>query len=320
MAFLHNLFSLRLRLGRLANRKQIVEANVGTREKGARGYDPAAQEAWRKELNIPVRFPRDDFEDVKQMLIDLPLPKVLIRENAKTTDVVIRLGCSSRQLSRVHKRIYFGNGITFPMVFDQVLAKTTNKGRSRLGSELSRLGYDAYRQAWIQLFEILYLNQFHPSANPDSWLEKFKSALKRNPGRHKQEGEESFKKRFAFFLKHCEKLRCSIEPILRRSGTDQTATATTTPTPPPNAIEKQIKQSLWKEITKIPRGVSILGGEAFEEIPYSTENKHPKIENLKSWTSRQLAIALLAIESGLNYQTVGKKVAARRRPRSNRTQ
>jgi hypothetical protein len=274
-----------------------------------KGYDPELQEAWRKELNIPVRSPRTGYEDIRQILIDLQLPRVFLREHSKTTDIVIRLECSSKQLSPVPQKAYFGNGITLPMVFDQVLSKVASKGRSRFSSELSTLGYKAYCQTWIRLFEILYLNQFHPAVNSDLWLTEFKNVLKRKRGRRRQEDARSFMKRFKFFFEHCEKLRDSIAIVVRRSPTRTSVT---------DAIGLKVKQSLWKEIAKIPGGVSILGGEAFLDIPYATKTKSPAIDNLESWKSRQLAIALLAIESGLNYQTVEKRVAKQGRLTSSR--
>jgi hypothetical protein len=279
---------------------------MATRKKG---YDPELQEAWRKDLNIPIRFPRNDYKVIQKILVDLRLPKVFLRENSKTTDIVVRLDCSSKQLSAVLKTMYFGEGVTLPMVFDQVLSRSASKGRSRFGSELSTLGYNAYRQTWIRLFEILYLNQFHPTVDSDSWLTGFKSALKRKSGRRRQQDARSFMKRFAFFLKHCEKLRDSIAAVVHRSRADN---------PMSNTIGMQIKTSLWKEIVTIPGGVSILGGEAFQEIPYAT--KRVVIENLETWTPQQLAIALLAIESDMSYQTVERRVAREGRPTSNRPQ
>jgi hypothetical protein len=282
---------------------------MATQCKNARGYDPEAQEKWRKELGIPARFPYTGNESIQQMLLNLPLPKVFLREERKTTDLVIRFDCSSKQLPSNLKQAYFGEGLTLSKVFDLVLPQRASKQRSRFGSELSRLGYDAYRETWIRLFEILYLNQLHPAANSAPWLTEFRNALRRKRGRRKQEDAGPFMKRFNFFLNQCEKLRASVTAIADRLGAANTMT---------NATGRQVKESLWREIVEIPGGVSILGGEAFLEIPYATQGEVRRVENLKSWTARQLAIALLAFESVLTYQTVEKRVSNQGKPTSHK--
>jgi hypothetical protein len=271
-----------------------------TREQEFPGYNPDLQRAWREALNIPIRSPRTGYEDVQRMLLDSRAPRVFMRERSKTTEVVVRLNFSSAQLSRVLRAMYFGSGINLPMVFDQVLSKTGGKGRSTFGWELSTLGYNAYCQAWIHLFEILYLNRLHPAVNPPSWLAQFKNNLVRKRGRHRQENTESFKKRFKFFEKHCRKLRASIKAVTLQGRSGKVNTFVTA---------ADVKKRLWRGIAKLPGGVSILGGEAFLLIPYGKRNKRGTMENLQSWTPRQLAIALLALESDLKYQTVEKKVA-----------
>jgi hypothetical protein len=279
-----------------------------TQERVSRGYNPDLQRAWREEQKIPIRIPRSGHEKVQQMLTSIRLPRVFLREHTKTTDIVIRLECSS-QLLPVLREMYSKAGFDLPMVFRQVLSKTASKGRSTFSSELSTLGYSTYCQTWIRLFERLYQDRFHPAVNPPSWLAQFKDTFRRKTGRRRQEDAASFNERFTLLFRHCKKLQGSVEDIVLRVRREKSGAGIT---------GKQVRENLWKEILEIPGGHSILGGEAFAEIPYATPRT--VIEDPRSWTPRQLAIALLAFESDLNYQTVEKRVARHGRPTSNKSQ
>jgi hypothetical protein len=283
---------------------------VTIREKASPGYDPDSQRAWREELGIPIRVPRSGYERVQEMLIKIRSSRVFLREHSKTTDVVVRFDCSSAQLPPVLQQMYFGDGVKLPFVFDQVLSKPRTKGRSAFDSELFTLGYNVYCQTWIRLFEILYQDTLHPAVNPPSWLTEFRDRLKRNVGGRRKRDTGTFNTRFTFFLKLCKGLRASIELVMLRARAKNENTEVT---------GRQVRETLWREIIKIPKGESILGGEAFLEIPYATTKKSPVIENLASWTPRQLAIALMAFESGLKYQTVEKRLARHRPPKPTRS-
>jgi len=207
--------------------------------------------------------------------------------------------------------MYFGNGVKLPIVFEQVLTRTASKGRSSFGSELATVAYNAYWQTWARLFEILYQDRFHPAVNPPLWLTEFKNNLKRKQGRRKHVDAGTSRKRFRFFLSHCKELRRSIEVLMLQKRSHNLT---------PGAIRMHIGESLWRQILEIPWGHSILGGEAFAEIPSTSRKKCPMISNLDSWTPRQLATALLAFESDLQYHTVEKKVANHGHRKSNRPQ
>jgi len=239
-----------------------------------------------------------------------------MREHAKTTDIIIRFNFSPLQLSETHQAIYFGNGLTLPTVFEQqvlsrtagqVLSKTPGKKRSTFRSELSTVAYNAFCATWIRLYKLLYLDTSHPSVRATAWIAQFERSLTRKPGRCKQEDDACFRKRFAVLLKHCSTLWNSIATVKHQEETKGSTTF---------VPDIEVRKRLWKEIAKVPGGVLILGGEAFLLIPYGTRERPGKVEDLESWTPRQLAIALLAIETESQYQTVEKRVSRLRKSRN----
>jgi|SRR5690348_907194 len=217
------------------------------------GYNPDLQEAWRKALNIPVRSRRTGYEEVEKRLLATWPPQVSLRERKKTAKIVVTFDFSSLQLSPTHQLMYFGDGINLAEVFEQALSQTPGRGRSTFRSELQTLSYNAYCQAWVRLYEILYLNTSHPSVRPTLWLEAFQRRLARRAGRRKRGDEAFLKKRFKVLLEHCGRLWESVKAAREQESKLHKD----------SGLSLEIRKRLCNQILKLPYGVSILAAKRF---------------------------------------------------------
>jgi len=268
-------------------------------------YEPELQARWRKDVGVPFRAPRAGYEEVVKLVDAAWPPTVLMRENSQTTDIVIRLNCSSRQLTPDHKRVYFGNFMPLKRVFEDALSMAAAAKESTIRWKLAAEAYHAYKLTWLCVFRSLYLDQFDPRINPPEWLSNVEKTFSRRrpPGRLKKDDDTQLRSRFKLLVGQCERLR-------REIGEHQAKKSIET-----EGDHVHILRSFWKEILKIPGGVSILGGEAFLKIPYGKQGKPAKLEDLTTWKPRQLAIALLALERKQDYHTIERKFPLRKKPK-----
>ena len=268
-------------------------------------YEPDLQREWREDVGMPLRSPRAGHEDVVQAVLASWPPEVFMRENLKTTDIVIRFPWSSRQLSDAHRRAYFDNHVPLKRVFSDLLSTVAARGESTIKLKLAKEAYDAYKLTWLRLFRSLYLDQFDPRINPPEWLSDVEKAFssRRHSGRLKKDDEKQLRSRFKMLLEHCKRLHQQIAEHQAKKSTEI------------EGGRVHILRRYWKEILKIPGGISILGGEAFLEIPYAKQPKPPCLKDPTSWKPRQLASALLALELKQDYHTIERKFPVQKKPK-----
>lgn len=250
---------------------------------------------------MPLRSPRAGYEEVVQAVIAAWPPTVFMREHLKTTDIVVRVNYSSRQLTPAHRRMYFGNFMPLERVFDDALSIAAAAKESTIRWKLAAEAYHAYKLTWLRLFRSLYLDQFDPGINPPEWLSKVEKVFssRRRPGRIKKYDDNRLK----VLVDHCERLHRKISEHQAKKSIET------------EGDHLHILRSFWKKILKIPGGVSILGGEAFLKIPYGQQVKPANLEDPTTWKPRQLGIALLALERKQSYHTIERKFPLRKKPK-----
>jgi hypothetical protein len=273
-------------------------------------FEPDLQRKWRKDAGQPERFPRGGYQEVINLVNAAWPPDVFMREHQKKTDIVIRFVGSSRQLSPAHRNTYFKNSMPLTEVFEDAISnlppsisphKAMMKGKNTLRMNLATEAYRAYKTTWLRLFRIQFLNQIYPAQSPPQWFLDMEKVFKapRPVGRPKQVSvsDRRVRRRFDLFLFHAKWLRQAISDYLVLKPAEARGERT------------DIANAFWGVILKIPGGISILGGEAFDAIPYEKRNKHASLEDPRTWKSRQLAMVLLAIETGQAYHTIERKLA-----------
>lgn len=266
--------------------------------------DPERQEQWKEIAAVnQKRFPRIEERDVIALVNAAWPPTIFLHEDENTTDIVIRFSSSSRHLSADHQRIYFTESRTLANIFDEAISKPRESGESALRSELMVQGYRAYKRAWLYLFQSMWRNQTHPAHNPPEWFRLVEKAFeqRRSPGRPKNVPQDQIRVRFDRLLKHTQKLRGTIAQYLKDKASQN------------RGHRSDIVRTFWRDISKISGGQLILGGEAFIKIPYGKQDKPASLADPSTWNARQLAIALLAIETEQDYHTIERKLAERRR-------
>jgi hypothetical protein len=259
---------------------------------------------WREEFITRLRFPRAGWAAVSALVCNSANVKILVNEQAKCTDVILRFPSSSRQLPEAIRKAYARSGTTIEEAFNEVLWKKPLARRSTLWSEIARSGYKAYREAWLHLLQTLYLGHFHPDA--DEWLrqqlEDLKKVTRRSLGRRADKKEENDfrQRRFKSLLARTQKLH----QLVQRCVDQQLAEP---------AIRKAVFAELWG--SRIDAAVLNRQDSAFGKIIYATATKEARLHDPHSWTPRQLAKALFALESGRQYGTIEKEFAEPRKQR-----
>jgi hypothetical protein len=266
-------------------------------------YDSGLQAKWRKDVGVPLRSPRVGYEEVVQAVINSWPPTVFMRESNKTTDIVIRIPWSSKRLSDAHRGAYFGHAVPLPRVFSDILSTTASKGENRFETKLANTAYQAYKLMWIRFFRSLYQDQFDPRINPPKWLAEIETIFnsKKDKGRREKDDAKRLQNRFELLVSCCEDLHGRIAHYNKNKNVHD------------GNRRFDILRTFWKEIQKIPGGISILGGEAFLKIPRTKLFNKPRFEDTTSWEPRQLGIALLALELQQDYHTIERKFPRRRR-------
>jgi hypothetical protein len=270
-------------------------------------YEPDLQRAWRKAAGLPARYPRIGYEEVVELVNAAWPPTVFMREHIKTTDIVIRFAGSSRQLTDAHRKIYFENFVPLRRVFDDAISKASAKRENTSRWKLATEAHRAYQMTWLRLFRVQFLNQVYPEINPPKWFSDMEKIFnsRRPPGRPKKDNDDQLRsKRFNLLLDRAERLHQIIGDHLAKK-------------PAENRSDRvEVLRTFWRQILKVPGGISILGGEAFNKIPYGKQDEPAKLEDPTTWKPRQLAMALLAFEVGQAYHTVERKLATMKKKRS----
>jgi hypothetical protein len=257
---------------------------------------------WRKDLIEVRRWPkpgRKDIEDLLKRALDM---RVSLRENKNHAAILLKFPASTQQLPRAVQEICSRIGMSSEEIFAEVLLKKPNRGSSTLWSQLVRTAYKAYRETWLQIEELLYLDHFHPDADQyfDAELSVLRKETARSVGRRQLLAKEKLspKRRFKELLADCENIHSLVKDCIRRK-----------------LSEPEIRKAVFTRIRgkRIDKGVLTREGEAWRLIPYGRQSCVVSLHDPRSWESHQLAIALLARERCLKYQIVEKKIAFMRK-------
>jgi hypothetical protein len=265
--------------------------------------EPELQEQWRRIAGVnQKRFPRIGHKEVVDLVDSAWPPTVRMRENRGTTEIVIRFHGSSNQLSKDHQRIYFGRSSPLRGVFEDAISDARVTGEDTIRWKLMTEAYRAYQMTWLHLLRSLWLNRTNPETDPPEWFKDVKKAFnaKRQLGRPKKK-KTQLQTRLDFLLGHTKRLRQTIEGYLADKPDRN------------KSYREDIVCELWRDIQKIPGGHLILGGEAFMPIPYGKQDSPASLAEPNTWKPRQLAIALLAIETGQKYHTIERKFPEHKR-------
>ncbi len=252
---------------------------------------------WRAEFGGVRRTPRPWNPEVADLL-DSSWPVTLfLRENKKTTDIVLRLPLSSQQLSEKVKEAYFRQGISIKNAFQEIVWNAPRIGDTSFWARIAKAGHDAYWAAWMHLLDVVYGEHSWPEVNSQmtKWLGELKAIRKSSSSGRRKEVDaerENLSKRFQQLLQWCR----SIHKLVQQCNDDKLPM-------------DQIRAKIFKQIYGQRNDHFILSGKAFA---WSLNRKEPVLHDARSWTPPQLATALLALErGGLEYATVARKISAR---------
>jgi len=265
--------------------------------------EPELQEQWRRIAGVnQKRFPRIGHKEVVNLVNSAWPPTVRMRENQGTTEIVITLRGSSRQLSRDHQRTYFEHSLPLKGVFEDAISDARVTGENTIRWKLMTEGYRAYQMTWLHLLRSLWRNHTSSEADPPKWFTDVEEAFNTpgQPGQRKKTNIQ-LRSRLDLLLGHTKRLRQTIEGYLADKPDRN------------KSYHEDIVREFWRDIQKIPGGNLILGGEAFMPIPYGKQDDPSSLWEPKTWKPRQLAIALLAIETGLKYHTIEGKFPEHKR-------
>jgi len=255
-------------------------------------------DAWRSEFIRYPRSPRPAWKYIEDLLLRAGKPKITFKEKTDHTLIMVRLPVSTNQLPKDLQKMYSSLGVRIKDTFYEMLAVAPRKGMSTFRSELSKAVYNSYRHAWLHLEKELYLGKSHPAV--DAFLSKKWDTLWKNTtlraGRQKKGRKElvSTQSRFEQLLRVGEEIHSIVE-----NGVDRGL--------PPNEIRKIV----YSRISDAPWAEYVFSSQdnhcAWKKIPYG--RRIICLHDPGSWTPRQLAIALLALQSKKGYQTIEKKLA-----------
>jgi hypothetical protein len=265
--------------------------------------EPELQEQWRRIAGVnQKRFPRIGHKEVVDLVDSVWPPTVRMRENQGATEIVIRFRGSSRQLSTDHQKTYFERSLPLKRVFEDAISDARVRGQDTIRWKLMTEAYRAYQMTWLRLLRSLWRNRTSSETDPPKWFKEVEEAFKtpRQIGRPKKT-DTHLGTRLDFLLGHTRKLRQTIEDYLADKPDRH------------KSYREDIVREFWRDIQKIPGGNLILGGEVFMPIPYGKHADAASLSEPKTWKARQLAIALLAIETGQKYQTIERKFPERKR-------
>jgi hypothetical protein len=265
--------------------------------------EPELQEQWRRIAGVnQKRFPRIGHKEVVDLVDSAWPPMIRMRENQGATEIVIRFRGSSQQLSKDHQRIYFDRSLPLGGVFEDAISDARVTGEDTIRWKLMTEAYRAYQMTWLHLLRSLWRNRTSSETDPPKWFTQVEEAFKtpRQIGRPKKT-DTQLGIRLDFLLGHTKRLWQIIEGHLADKPDRN------------KSYREDIVREFWRDIQKIPGGTLILGGEAFMPIPYGKQDDPASLSEPKTWKPRQLAIALLAIETGQKYLTIQRKFPEHKR-------
>lgn len=268
--------------------------------------EPELQEEWRRIAGVnQKRFQRIGHKEVVNLVDSAWPPTVRMRENHRTTEIVIRFRGSSKQLSKDHQRIYFDRSLPLRGVFDDAISDARVTGEDTIRWKLMTEAYCAYQMTWLHLLRSLWLNRTNSESDPPEWFKEVKKAFNaRRQPRQPKKTKTQLQTRFSFLLGHTKRLHQTIEGYLADKPDRN------------KSYREDIVREFWRDIQKIPGGNLILGGEAFMSIPYGKQGDPISLSEPKTWKPRQLAIALLAIELRQAYLTNERKFPEHKRKKA----
>jgi hypothetical protein len=265
--------------------------------------EPELQEQWRRIAGVNQRrFPRIGHKEVLDLVDSAWPPTVCMHEQEETTEIVIRFRGSSKQLSNEHQKTYFERSLPLQGVFEDAISDARVTGEDTIRWKLMTEAYRAYQMTWLHLLRSLWRNRTNSETDPPEWFTKVEKAFNtpKQKGRPKKI-ETQLRTRLDVLLSHTKRLRQTIEDFLADKPVKNIS------------YRRDVVLTFWREIQKIPGGNLILGGEAFMPIPYGKQDRTASLADPKTWKARQLAIALLAIETGQKYLTIARKFPERKR-------
>jgi hypothetical protein len=261
-----------------------------------RGTDDNKPKHWRVGFGGIRRNPRPWNSAVAALLENSWPVTMFLRESKTTTDIVLRLPISSRQLSDKDQKAFFEPGISIKAAFEDIIWTAPKIGDTSPWARIAWAGYDAYWAAWIHLLKVVYRHQSWPEmeAQQIRWRDEL-TALKKSTSlgrRGEVEAErKSLSKRSHQLLRWCE----GIHKVVRRCNDDKLS-------------DDQTRKEVFKRIYRQRNAHYVLSGKAFE---WSLNRKRPVLHDARSWTPRELAPYLLALERDQEYATIARKLGAR---------
>ncbi len=254
---------------------------------------------WREKFGGPSRFPRPWNAEVAALLHDCWPTEVFLREDANTTEIVLRFPVSSKRLPEEIQNKYFGHELSLSRAFDEVVWAAPEKGQHSFWSRLAKAGYDAYWSAWMHLLKVVYSEHLFPEGNKqeDVWLAELKASRRsRSSAGRRSELEverKSFERRFNELLQWCTDLH----ELVKQCRQDELST-------------QDIERKVFQTITGQRHDHNVLSGKAF----CWTQNRFdPVLYDPQTWTPKELACALLALERYSTiqaYDTVTRRIRA----------
>jgi len=260
---------------------------------------------WREELIKVPRTPRPSWKSVEKLLSSSRGARISLHERNNYTDIVLRFPGSSRQLPSKVQKAYSQLGMGLPAVFEEVIWKRPEKGSSTLWSDLMRVGYKAYRDAWLHSQELVYLSHFHPKADAilREDLNELRNATRLSVGRRQALAQEkqSRYQRFLQLLEVAKEIHEIVENCVK-NGLDKSVIR--------KAVFHKIHGNRIDDfILRHDRGQN---KSPFERIPYEKRGRIVCLHDPTSWRPNQLAKALLSLEREFEYKTIEREIAITR--------
>lgn len=286
---------------------------------------------WREKYGLTMRLSRPSWYAIWRLLKSSRKTKIFLRENAHTTDIVLRFRVNSQSLLPRAKEIFADSGLKMKDIFGEILGTLPPRGESTLRAQLTRVGNKAYREAWIHYIRMLYLDRSYPIVDKAlaNCLKNFKILIsERGLAINRQECKDfiadgawefsakqiEFRKGLSTGRRELVKtekkgLERRYEQLLKNSLLiHEIAETATEKHQRPERIGKAIQKLYVKKVDDTRGENKIFGGKAFEIISHGRKSPTPELHNPRSWKPYQLAIALLALERSQEYDTIKRKI------------
>lgn len=261
-------------------------------------------EQWRADdwynEHRPRRLPNTGLDMLLTQLRENKLTKISLKERQDGTDLILRYSFSSLQLLDATRSAYLSLGVSIDQALQEIIWKPSNKskGATSYWAQLAKAGSQAYSDAWIHLFEILYLDHF--GADIDAYLKKSRDQLSavtdRSRGRRREIAaeRENLRVRFMQLLHFCN----SVHALVIECNRNRWPAA-------------EIRSKIWETIRGHRGDHNILGHTLFRYM-LGHRKKGAVVHDGSTWKPKELALALLASERGYKYATVERKLGVPR--------